>query len=224
GAAIDATAAAGLFSQEEDSQSPPASDGSTWHEQALEQAAAYTDPADEGKLYVAAAHAARDGLCTPQQASHVQNRIRQRGRQLQGVTVAEAEDLGRQAAGQAEPDPTTSGASSSAGAPASGSPQETAAPSPSSPGGSASTPGDDHHRKLIGAVQGHFKRLGFSDDDRAERLWAAGKLAGVKDLESLNDLDPDELAAVAGPLAKCKDRPALEAVLAAAGKPEGGDS
>jgi hypothetical protein len=39
----------------------------------------------------------------------------------------------------------------------------------------------------------------------------------VKDLESLNDLDPDELAAAADALARCKDRAQLEARLAAEG-------
>jgi hypothetical protein len=88
-------------------------------------------------------------------------------------------------------------------------------------GPGAAGPGSDRHRKLTGAVQGHFKRLGFADEDRAERLWAAGKLAGVKDLESLNDLDPDELAGVADDLARCKDRKVLEAVLGQI-QPEGG--
>jgi hypothetical protein len=81
GAAIDATAAAGLFGQEEDS-SPPADDGSTWYEQALEAALTFTDADNGRKLYVEAAQAARDGLCTPRQKDHVQNRIQQRAQLL----------------------------------------------------------------------------------------------------------------------------------------------
>jgi hypothetical protein len=88
------------------------------------------------------------------------------------------------------------------------------------PGAAGSAPGDERHRKLVGIVHAHFKRLGFSDDDKAERLWAAAKLAATGELASLNDLDPDELSTVADALAKCRDRARLEAVLAAAG--EGG--
>jgi hypothetical protein len=91
-------------------------------------------------------------------------------------------------------------------------------------------PGDDEpsddpaerHRRLVGVVQGRFKRLGFSDDDKAERLWAAAKLAGTGEIASLNDLDPDELSTVADALAKCRDRKRLEEVLAAAGEQPGG--
>lgn len=204
GAAIDATAAAGLFGQEED-EGPVADDGSTWYEQALEAALTFTTEEAGRKLYVDAAQAARDGLCTPSQANRIQNRIEQRVKLLGKAKPADVEDLGRQAQEAADPGPEPSGQ------PAGHEP----APGP------GSAPGDDHHRKLVGAVQGHFKRLGFADDDRAERLWAAGKLAGVKDLGSLNDLDPGELAAVAGALAQCKTRKALEAVLGQI-QPEGG--
>lgn len=124
--------------------------------------------------------------------------------------------------GEDEPDPPASGASSSADAPDSGSRQKTGAQSQSSPGSSASAPGDDRHRKLVGIAQQHFKRLGFSDDDKAERLWAAGKIAGIKDLQSLNDLDPDELSTLADALAKCRDRKRLEEILATAGDQPGG--
>jgi len=96
--------------------------------------------------------------------------------------------------------------------PAAGREQATASP--------PSASGDDRHRKLVGVVQAHFKRLGFADEDRDERLWAAGKLASVQGPESLNDLDPDELSIVADTLAKCRDRKRLEEIMAAAG--EGG--
>lgn len=96
GATIDATAAAGLFTQEEDS-APVTDDGSAWYEDALEGALTFTD-ADAGrKLYVAAAQAARDGLCTPRQATHIQNRIQQRAELLKTATPADVEDLARAA-------------------------------------------------------------------------------------------------------------------------------
>lgn len=93
----------------------------------------------------------------------------------------------------------------------------------SGPGAAGATPGDDRHRKLVGIVQQHFKRLGFADEDRDERLWAAGKIANVSDLSSLSDLDPEELSTLADALAKCRDRKRLEEVLAAAGE-GGGDA
>jgi hypothetical protein len=106
GATIYATAAGGLFTAEEDA-SPAADDGSTWYEQALETAGSFTDPADEGKLYVEAARAHRDGLCNKKQQDEVQHAVRKRGRQLKNVTVVEAEDLGRQADTQDEPGTAT---------------------------------------------------------------------------------------------------------------------
>jgi hypothetical protein len=85
-----------------------------------------------------------------------------------------------------------------------------------------SAPAGDRHRKIVGIVHQHFKRLGFSDDDdKAERLWAAAKIAGTGELASLNDLDPGELSTVADALAKCRDRKRLEEILAAAGEQPG---
>ena len=182
GAAITATAAAGLFGQEEDNSSPVADDGSTWTEQALEAVWVLTDTAELDNLYVAALHAARDGLCSRKQKDWVQNAVRKRQEQLKTARPVDVEDLAKAAQDAAE--------------------DETA------------EPGSDRHRKLISQVQAHFKRLGFSDDDRAERLWAAGKLAGVADPGSLNDLEPGELSKVAAALAKCKDRQRLEELLA----------
>lgn len=114
--------------------------------------------------------------------------------------------------GEDEPDPTLPAA------PAATSPGTASSTAPAADGRS-DAPGDDRHRKLVGIVQAHFKRLGFGDDDRAERLWAAGKLAAVKfDPDSLNDFDHDELSMIADALAKCRDRKRLEEVLAAAGQ------
>ncbi|MGH3220019.1 MAG: hypothetical protein ACRDPY_15165 [Streptosporangiaceae bacterium] len=119
--------------------------------------------------------------------------------------------------GEDEPDPTPPAA------PAATSPATDSSTAPDADGRSEpSTPGDERHRKLVGIVHQHFKRLGFSDDDKAERLWAAGKIAAVKfDPDSLNDFDHDELSAIADTLAKCRDRKRLEEVLATAG--EGGE-
>ena len=106
GAVVDATAAGGIFTdREEDDHAPaPQDDGPTWYEQALEAAFTFTATRDQAaeeigrQLYVDAARAARDGLCTPRQANHVQNRIRQRVEKLKTAVVVDVEDLGRQAA------------------------------------------------------------------------------------------------------------------------------
>ncbi len=189
GATVDATAAAGLFTQEEDNGSPPADDGSTWYEQALERVYELADKAAGDALYVEAAHAFRDGLCSGRQKDEIQNRVRKRQERLRTAVAVDVEDVA-QAAGDA-------------------------AEAPAEP--AAGQPGDERHKRLVGQCQGHFKRLGFTDADRADRLWAAGKLAGVADLESLSDLNHQELAQLADALAKVRDRQKLEELLAAAG-------
>jgi hypothetical protein len=188
GAAIVATAASGLFATEED-ESPVADDGSTWYEQALETAGDFTDPADEGRLYVEAAKAHRAGWCNRKQADEIQYAIRQRGRQLKTVTVTDAEDLGRQAA--ASPEGT----------------KEEADP--------AEQPQQDRHRKLVGGVRAQFKRLGYTDADDTQRLEHTARLAGTSELGSTNDLDEDELSTVLDALARCRNIDALKALLEA---------
>jgi len=123
GATIYATAAGGLFGTEEDA-SPAADDGSTWYEQAQETAGSFTDPADEGRLYVEAARAHRDGLCSRKQTDEIQYMIRKRGRQLKAAgPPVEVEELGRQAAAQHEdsapavPDETAPGGPAAGAAP-----------------------------------------------------------------------------------------------------------
>jgi hypothetical protein len=102
GAVVDATAAGGIFADREEDETPaPQDDGPTWYEQALEAALTFTDQEAGRQLFVEAAHAARDGLCTPRQANHIQNRITQRARLLKKATPVDAEDLARQAAAQA---------------------------------------------------------------------------------------------------------------------------
>ncbi len=166
GATIDATAAAGLFGQEEDS-SPVADDGSTWYEQAITEAAEFTDAADEGKLYVAAAHAARDGLCTPQQASHVQNRIRQRGKFLKGATPVDVEDLGRQAAEDSGPAPS--------GQPAG---QEPAAGPESEPGELIEEQPGTVSKAQLTKLHTVLTGLGFTGEDRGQKLKVTEAITG----------------------------------------------
>lgn len=97
--------------------------------------------------------------------------------------------------------------------------EDTPGPAPSGhpagnePAAGPGAPGDERHRKLVGTVQGHFKRLGFTGDDRAERLEHAAILAATGEIGSLNDLTHEELGDVAAKLSRCRDRDALTALL-----------
>jgi hypothetical protein len=95
GATIDATAAAGLFGQEED-HNPVDDRSQSWYELASAHAGVFTDIDAGRKLYAEAAQAARDGLCTPGQATHLQNRVKQRVQLLQETTVVDVDDIARQ--------------------------------------------------------------------------------------------------------------------------------
>ncbi|HET9968874.1 MAG TPA: hypothetical protein VFQ68_11615, partial [Streptosporangiaceae bacterium] len=99
GAVNDATAAGGIFTDREEDEAPvPQDDGPTWFEQALEAALTFTTQKAGRQLYTDAAQAARDGLCTPRQANHIQNRVEQRARLLKTATPADVGDLGRETA------------------------------------------------------------------------------------------------------------------------------
>ncbi len=111
GAVNDATAAGGIFSDREEDDTPaPQDDGPSWYEQALEDALTFTTQEDGRRLYTGAAQAARDGLCTPRQANHIQNRIQQRAGLLKRAAPVDVEDLARQAGnGEARPETAAAG-------------------------------------------------------------------------------------------------------------------
>jgi hypothetical protein len=232
GATLDATAAGGRFNQdrEEDDHAPAAEDGTTWYEQALEEALTFTSTAAGSKLFTAAAQAKRDGICAPSHADHVQNRIKQRLKLLAAATPVDAGDLGQPGSDASPAAAATPDAAPAVpdGTPASG-PAAAAGEAPGDEPGEAAEPGSDRHRQLIGRVQGQFGRLlgrkvkDETDEQRAERLWMAAKLAGVSDIGSLSDLDTSELSQVANALAVCKDRQRLEELLANAGKDQAGE-
>ena len=69
----------------------------SWYEQAIQSAGKYATREQGRDLFVAAARAARNGLCTPGEATHVQNKIARRAR-LFDTTPVDVEDLARQAA------------------------------------------------------------------------------------------------------------------------------
>jgi len=75
-------------------------EGSSWYRQALAEADRFATKDAGDKLFVDAARAGRDGLCTPRQVNHVQNVIQKRLRQFETATPVHVEDLARQAAAQ----------------------------------------------------------------------------------------------------------------------------
>ena len=236
GAVVDATAAGGIFTDREEDETPaPQDDGPAWYEQALEDALGFTDKEAGRKLFVEAAQAARDGLCTPRQAGHIQNRIKQREQLLKTATPADAEDLAREAAGDADGQkapPRTARRGKAAGDAAGGQQPKAGTETPRPDGDPGAhlppPPGDDEpadpaerHSKLVGAVQGQLKRLGFavSDDDREERVITLARLAQVAydpdKYASTNDFEEDELRQAAATLARCRNRDALDTLLTA---------
>jgi recombination protein RecT len=111
--------------------------------------------------------------------------------------------------GEDEPPDPTRPAAPAATSTGTGSSTAPAADGPSEPG----APGSDRHRKLVGVVRAHFKRLGYTDADDEIRLQHTARLAGTSEIGSTNDLDEDELSAVADTLARCKNVDALQALL-----------
>jgi len=92
-------------------------------------------------------------------------------------------------------------------------PQEPTEPAADLAPGEAAEYGTERHRKLVGIVRAHFKRLGYTDDDDTQRLEHTAKLAGVAEIGSTNDLDLGELSQVADTLARVKNIEALQALL-----------
>jgi hypothetical protein len=152
GAVVDATAAGGIFTDREEDEAPVVQDdGPTWYEQALEAALDFTDQGEGRKLFVEAAQAARDGACTPRQATHIQNRITQRARLLKKADPVSAEDLGRQAETSSE-----------------GAKEEAAAED--QPGSVSDAQLTKLHTVLAG--------LGFGGEDRGQKLVIAEVITG----------------------------------------------
>jgi hypothetical protein len=75
----------------------------------------------------------------------------------------------------------------------------------------------------VGIIASHFKRLGFGDDEREQRLAATAIIAGIQPVASTKDLDEVQARAVMDTLSRCKDRDALIVLLAAGDKPGGSE-
>lgn len=134
-----------------------------------------------------------------------------------GKDRAEVPDNSAGEGGRKSADPRAAGATSPRGAqPLPPLPGEDEPPDPPAADlkpGEAAEYGTERHRKLVGIVRAHFKRLGYTDGDDTQRLEHTAKLAGVAEIGSTNDLDLGELSQVADTLARCKNVEALQALL-----------
>lgn len=73
----------------------------------------------------------------------------------------------------------------------------------------------------VSIIARHFKRLGFTDDEREQRLNITATIAGRDELGSTKDLTQPQALAVQELLESCKDRDALIAILASGEAPHG---
>ena len=98
--------------------------------------------------------------------------------------------------------------------PAGEQPSPPAATEPPAPAGG--TPGDEKHKALVSIAQQHFKRLGYADADKEDRLRHATDLVlgtEVPTIGSFNVLTHAELDDLIRAVERCKDRAALSRML-----------
>ena len=242
GATIDATAAGGIFADDEDSDPfAPADGGPSWYQRALAEAASLTTKEDGRRLFAEAAHANLNGEATRDQATHVQNRIRQRIEQLEThiqvdftedapvVTDRRRSQTAPPAGGTTDSSPAQAANpsdSATATPPAGAGEDPTVSPQASSPAGRAPSPektpppsansphGSAATRGQIGLIQKEFERLDMGGDDQRDgRLRVVSRLAG-RPLESSKDLTGDEARKVKDTLQGLTGAADLEALLA----------
>jgi recombination protein RecT len=95
-------------------------------------------------------------------------------------------------------------------------PAAQADPVPAPPGPAGGTPGDERHKALVGVAQQHFRRLGYADADKQDRLRHATDLVlgtEVPAVSSFNDLTHGELEDLNRIVERLKDRAALNRML-----------
>jgi hypothetical protein len=170
-----------------------AGEGSSWYRQALAEADRFAAGNAGEKLFVDAARAARDGLCTPRQANHVQNVIRKRLKLFETATPVDVEDLARQAAAQHE----DSGPAPS-GQPAGQEPGEEPGETDYDTPGTATTP-------QIGAIWTVLSTVfKFSKDEKDQARAVCAHIAGHP-LESTKNMSRNEAKAVLDTLASWRE-------------------
>jgi hypothetical protein len=193
GAVINATAAGGLFTADDDSSYAPADGGPSYFQQALAEAWALTSTEAANTMLRWVIEAANRGNFTPSQKTQIQNRIKQRVRQLSDHIQVDVENL--------TPDTPPDASPAQAAAPV------TADPRP--PAGAGEAPGKDDPAWRI--VQ-HFERLGVTD--RNDRLILTAQVARLDDVPaSTTKLTAAKQREVLKVLAKCRDLDGLHALL-----------
>ena len=198
GAVINATAAGGLFTTDDDSDQAPADGAPSWYQQALGEAAAFTTKEDGRALYAEVTRAKLSGALTRDQADHIQNRIKQRVEQLETHIQADVEHLT-----PADPHDAS---------PASRQLSPVAAESVTHPEPAGEAP--KKNGSASGLIVGHFERLGVTD--RNDRLILTAQLARLDDVPSTTSkLTAKQQREVLSALEKCRNQDALQALLTA---------
>ena len=204
GATIDATAAGGVFADDDDSDTTAPDGGPSWYQQALGEAAWLPTKEDGKRLWGEATQAKLSGDITRDQADHIHNRIRQRVAQLDSHIQIDVDDLATEDPADAppvQPHP----------------PAAPAVPPPSTAGTGGApdhgpAPGSDDYKQLHNYAKGHFGRLGITDDN-PDRLTIAAKICGYAAIAALGDLDAHDLTELNTELARHRSRATLDALL-----------
>jgi len=192
GATIDATAAGGIFADDEDSLDTPADGGPSWYQQALGEASVVATKDEANQLWADSVQAKRFGAITRDQADHIQNRLRQRVAQLEAHTQVDVEDI--------TPD-----------TPEDASPAQAVPPSaaPADAQGAGEAP---KKSGTAGLIVAQFERLGVTD--RNDRLILTAQVARLDDIpSSTNSLTAAKQREVLKTLEKCRDLDALHNLL-----------
>jgi hypothetical protein len=159
-------------------------ESSSWYRPALAKADRFATRDAGEKLFVDAARAARDGLCTPRQSNHVQNVIRKRLKQFETATPVDVEDLARQAAAQHD-------------GPAAGADEEPGETDYDTPG-TATTP----QIGAIWTVLSTVYKFGKDEKDQARAVCAH---IAARPLESTKHMSRNEAKAVLDTLASWRE-------------------
>jgi hypothetical protein len=234
GAVVDATAAGGIFSdrEEDDSSATQPDGGPDLAARMLDEAAAFTTQAAAERIWRDSAAAAREGLITPNQATHVQNRVRVRLKSLQqAARPVHVGDLARQAAQDASPaedtPPTPPQAEPAGEAPNPPLPGEDEPVTPEPDDTDYDTPGTRTDAQVGKLQTVYHAQLGFTRAERDATLTASEEiirrgLLGPHDGHTHNNLSFNEAKLLIDTLERCGTRANLVALLASGEVPGDG--
>jgi len=223
GAVINATAAGGLFTIDDPTGDMPGEDaGPSWYQRGLGLAADVTSQEEGDDLHRKSAAAVLSGHLTPDQATHIQNRISKRLKQLAGHIQVDVTDLTSTSPAKAEP-PSAAPADAQGAGEASVPPAEHAPGSrPSrgqrSAGGTAKwKPGE-----LAKTVGDRLTELGAEGD--SDRVVLAAEILRLDDIPAaLDSLPGDQLQYILTITSSCGTLAEVKALVEDGVAPEGGD-